>query len=237
MSWEQSWPVKEESWDDTETYDECNGWYGDQAKHELQEDSQVSGGWHQSHDKEATEKSTEGAHMDAVKPTVEGHLAAKSNKRQISETSDQVGMSFENLAPREAVHIFLCRYHGRDVAKCQDYSYTCKEVNGGYVAKLSVPTWFDLEFYGEKCETMKKAEQSAAKAFTEDVDVLATAAKLPPPVWALTSQVKAKSVRNKPFMQGRQLQKFEHFCRQKAHDQYNSYRDSGSRTAMWDGNA
>ena len=130
MSWEQSWPVKEESWDDTQTYDEwhygndANGWYGDEAKHEPQEDLQGSGGWHQSHDKETAE-STWGARMDAIKPTVEGHLAANNKKRRILETGRQIGMSFEHLAPREAVHIYFCRYHGRDVAKRQDYSYTC----------------------------------------------------------------------------------------------------------------
>ena len=175
--------------------------------------------------------------MDAVKPTVEGHFAANNKKRQISETSDQVGMSFENLAPREAVHIFLCRYHGRDVAKGQDYSYTCDKVPGGYVAKLSVPAWFDSKFYGEMCDTMKKAEQSAAKAFTEDVDVLATAAKLPPPVWALTNQVKAKSARNKPFMQADNCRSLSTFADKRRMINTTPTETLALELQMWDGNA
>ena len=173
MSWKQSWPVNAVSWDDGEIYDD-NWWQG---KHEPQEDSQGSGGWHQSHDKETREGSAGGAQIDVVK------LAANNKKRRILETSDQVGMSFKHLNAKEAVHVFLCRFHGREVVKLHEYSYTCSEVPGGYVAKLSVPAWFDLEFYGEKCETEKKAEQSAAKAFTEDADVLVEAAKLPPPRW------------------------------------------------------
>ena len=251
MPMRNSWQAKEEPWEDwdwpaTENNDEKWDQNSCHAKEEPWED------WAHYKDWPATQAVASCSRAEPVKihrkvkrqaesispPESEQPETQKRFHRVNEEAlNSKAGMNFDRLTPKEGVHIFLCRYHGRDMKKGEDYWYTCEAVEDGFVATLKVPAWFDKIYHGMQSSKEKAAEASAAAAFTSDPEVVEAASKLPPPVWSLIGKAKHDASGSKPFMTGSQLQQFERAVRQKARDDYNIYRDFGHRNALWDGNA
>ena len=151
----------------------------------------------------------------------------------------KTGMCLDNMPPKEAVNVFLSRYHARQMKKGRDFKYSVTEVQGGFYATLTVPAWDGEIFVGSICDTEKEAERSAAKVFCEDPAVVEAAANLPPPMWALNMQ--ARNDMQNTFgtiksMPSRWIQQAaSEACRQRAHGEYAAYRDAGCRNALWDG--
>ena len=241
---QHSWHGREEPWHPNHKNWDQDSWH---VKEELRED------WAHEKEQSSTQSVTSSLPSQPVQITSrkvrkkgEGISPPKTEQPETRKRvlrvdeealNSKTGLSFDKLTPKEGVHIFLCRYHGRDMKKGEDYSYTCEADEDGFVATLKVPAWFDKTYRGTNRPKEKAAEASAAAAFTSDPEVVEAASKLPPPVWSLIGKAKHDASGSKPFVTGSQLQQFERAVRQKAHEDYNIYRDSGYRTAMWDGNA
>ena len=146
------------------------------------------------------------------------------------EVEAKAGFTFVPGQWKQGVHVFLCRYTGRDMKKGEDYQYLCEAKDGGFVAHLHAPVWSHTKRYtGEVRATEKQAESSAAEQFASDEIVLDTAQKLPPPMSVCIAHANAEFKKD---------QKANYSAiKQVAAEQYNQYRDSGYSMALWDGTA
>ena len=101
-------------------------------------------------------------------------------KRKKTAPEQSVGLSFEDLFPKEAVRQFCDRYKAGRSTK-EDFFYRHEHTDSGVVATLVMPLLKNREFRGYAAANEKEAERSAAEAFTADTDVLEIAERLPPP--------------------------------------------------------
>ncbi|CAE7889240.1 unnamed protein product [Symbiodinium microadriaticum] len=157
-------------------------------------------------------------------------------KRRKAAPEECVGLSFENLFPKEAVRQFCDRYKGGRSTKA-DFFYQHEHTESGVVATLVTPLLKNREFRGYEAANEKEAERSAAEAFTADTEVLEIAERLPPPFSHFTKRAKnSRRKQDDMLAQGLPGGK-KGIVQQIAHDRYMGLREQGARTAVWDGNA
>ncbi|CAE7943505.1 unnamed protein product, partial [Symbiodinium sp. KB8] len=137
-----------------------------------------------------------------------------------------VGLSFENLFPKEAVRQFCDRYKGGRSTK-EDFFYQHEHTESGVVATLVTPLLKNREFRGYEAANEKEAERSAAEAFTADTEVLEIAERLPPPFSHFTKRAKnSRRKQDDMLAQGLPGGK-KGIVQQIAHDRYTGLREQG----------
>ncbi|CAE7779078.1 unnamed protein product [Symbiodinium sp. CCMP2592] len=156
-------------------------------------------------------------------------------KRKKAAPEQNVGLSFEDLFPKEAVRQFCDRYKAGRSTK-EDFFYRHEHTDEGVVATLVMPLLKNREFRGYEAADTKEAERSAAEAFTADGEVLEIAERLPPPFSHFKKRAK-NSRRKQDEMMAQGLTGGKNMVLQMAHDRYMGLREQGARTAVWDGNA
>ena len=160
----------------------------------------------------------------------ESHAAPKTSKRKepMPTIEESMGMNLHDRHPKTAVREFLTRYLGRDLTR-DDCHYSCQEEASRFRAKLHVPIWKSGVFEGERCDSQKEAETSAALCFLEDDDVIEAAPRLPAPVrvikyWERLNKFNSQKKGCRTRIDPDDLMR-----------QYNDQREQGCRMAVWDG--
>ena len=100
-------------------------------------------------------------------------------KSKPQPTSSSRLFLFSKYHPKEAVRRFFTRYCSGP-ATTTDYYYDSPSYEPGVVAKLIAPSFYSRVFVGEPLRTKKDREESAAKVFCEDPQVIEAVKKLPP---------------------------------------------------------
>ena len=145
------------------------GWYDDWGG---QEEWYADGNWWPANPSIKTEAFDEWG-------TENGSGAAKQSKKRSLE--EEVGLDLSQYHPKDAVRRFFTRYCSGP-ATSADYYYDSPSYEPGVVARLITPSFYSRVFVGEPLRTQKDREESAAKVFCEDPQVIEAAKNLPPPI-------------------------------------------------------
>lgn len=155
--------VKDDGYDDTRNAKEGCYWGG-------QEEWYADGNWWPANPSIKTE----------AWGTENGSGAAKQSKKR-KNPAEEIGLDLSAYHPKEAVRRFFTRYCSGP-ATTTDYYYDSPGYEPGVVARLITPSFYSRVFVGEPLRTKKDREESAAKVFCEDPQVIEAAKNLPPPI-------------------------------------------------------